>query len=100
MGKCIFNMLWIDDGAFKSWLKPVANNKYQAYCTLCKKTIELSSLGIQALNSHAKSERHKVSLKGLQRVQAITQFCSPVQAPHGIPGPSSSRDSGCPAIEK
>lgn len=92
MGKCTFNMVWLDDGAFKSWLKPIANNKYQVYCTLCKRTVELSSLGIKALNSHAKSEGHKVSLKGLQQVQAITQFCSP-----SLPGPSSLQDSGCPA---
>lgn len=91
MGKCTFNMVWLDDDAFKSWLKPVANNKYQAYCTLCKKTLELSSLGIKALHSHGKSERHQGSLKGLQGMQTITQFWSP-----SLPGPSSSRDSGFP----
>ncbi len=74
MGKCTFNGLWLEDGAFCSWLKPVANNRYQAYCTLCKKALELSSLGIKSLQSHANSEKHKVAVKGLQRVQAISQF--------------------------
>lgn len=91
MGKCTFNLAWLDDDEMKRWLKPVANNKYQAFCTLCKKTLELASLGLKALHSHAKSERHQLSVKGLQRVQAITQFCSP-----SLPGSSSSRDSGCP----
>lgn len=91
MGKCTFNELWLEDGAFSSWLKPVANNRYQAYCTLCKKALELSSLGIKSLRSHAKSEKHKVAVKGLQRVQAISQFCS---AP-SLPGPSTARDSVC-----
>ncbi|TKS80447.1 hypothetical protein D9C73_013320 [Collichthys lucidus] len=91
MGKCTFNSAWLDDDEMKRWLKPVANNKYQAFCTLCKKTLELASLGLKALHSHAKSERHQLSVKGLQRVQAITQFCSP-----SLPGSSSSRDSGCP----
>ncbi len=61
---------------FSSWLKPIANNCYQVYCTPCKKALELSSLGIQSLQSHAKSEKHKVDVKGLQLVQAISQFCS------------------------
>ncbi|KAF4097454.1 hypothetical protein G5714_021462 [Onychostoma macrolepis] len=56
MGKCTFNGLWLEDSAFSSWLKPVANNRHQAYCTLCKKALELSNLGIKSLQSHAKSE--------------------------------------------
>ncbi len=71
MGKCTFNELWLEDGAFSYWLKPVANNRYQAYCTLCKKALELSSLGIKSLQSHAKSESYKVAVKGLQRVQVL-----------------------------
>ncbi len=43
----------------------VANNRYQVYCTPCKKALELSSLGITSLQSHAKSEKHKVAVKGL-----------------------------------
>ncbi len=93
MAKCTFNGLWLEDGAFSSWLKPVANNRYQAYCTLCKKALELSSLGIKSLQSHVKSEKHKVAVKGLQWVQAINQFCS---APSlTLPGPSTARDSVC-----
>lgn len=92
MGKCTFNVAWLDDDGMKRWLKPVENNKYQAFCSICKKTLELASLGLKALHSHSKSERHRSSLKSLQRVQAITQFCSP-----SLPGPSASRDSGCPA---
>ncbi len=44
-------------------IKPIA------HC--CKKALELSSLGIKSLQSHAKSERHKVAVKGLQRVQVL-----------------------------
>ncbi|TMS16147.1 Suppressor of tumorigenicity 14 protein-like protein [Larimichthys crocea] len=40
MGKCTFNLAWLDDDEMKRWLKPVANNKYQAFCTLCKKTLD------------------------------------------------------------
>ncbi len=49
MGKCTFNELWLEDGAFSYWLKPVLNNRYQVYCTLCKKALERSSLGIKSL---------------------------------------------------
>ncbi len=31
----------------------------------------MSSLGIKSLQSHAKSEKHKVAVKGLQRVQVL-----------------------------
>ncbi len=75
MGKFTFNGLWLEDGAFSSWLKPVPNNRFQACCTLCKKALELSSLGIKSLQLHAKSEKLKVAVKGLQRVQVINQFC-------------------------
>ncbi len=93
MGKCTFNGLWLEDGAFCSWLKPVPNNRYQACCKLCKKALELSSLGIKSLQSHAKSEKHKVAVKGLQRMQVINQFCSASSLT--LPGPSTARDSVC-----
>ncbi len=93
MGKYTFNGLCLEGGAFSSWLKPVAYNRYQAYCTLCKKALELSSLGIKSLQSHAKSEKHKVAVKGLQGVQAINQLCL---APSlTLPGPSTARNSVC-----
>ncbi len=91
MGKCTFNELWLEDGAFSYWLKPVANNRYQAYCTLCKKALELSSSGIKSLQSHAKSEKHKVAVKGLQRVQVL--FGSSLT----LPGPSTAWDTVFPA---
>jgi len=36
--------------------KPVAKNVFEAYCFLCKKTLKLGTLGVRALESHAKSE--------------------------------------------
>ncbi len=66
---------------------------FTVYCTLCKKALERSSLGIKSLQSHAKSEKHEVAVKGLQGVQAINQLCL---APSlTLPGPSTARNSVC-----
>ncbi len=47
----------------------------------------MSNLGIKALQSHAKSEKHKVAVK----VCSGCRFCS---APSlTLPGPSTARDS-------
>ncbi|KAL6471512.1 hypothetical protein MHYP_G00201620 [Metynnis hypsauchen] len=84
MGKCVFN------SDFRSWLQAVSSNLYEAHCKLCKKTIQLGTLGVKALESHAKAEKHQLATKSLQRTQAITQFCasSPPSSLSSVPGPA------------
>ncbi|XP_050974815.1 uncharacterized protein LOC127170690 isoform X1 [Labeo rohita] len=62
---------------------------FEAYCLLCKKAIKLGTLGVRALSSHAKSEKHLTAVKGLEQTTAISQFCQasvgstlPRQGPH------------------
>ena len=76
MGKCKFNDLWLQDEQFNAWLKPVEGNTYEAHCTLCKKTFKLGTLGIKALESHCKSEKHKAVIKWQQQTLSISHYCS------------------------
>ena len=40
MGKCNFSDLWLEDSRFKDWLRPVVGNSREAYCHVCKKTMD------------------------------------------------------------
>ncbi|KAK5848716.1 hypothetical protein PBY51_006308 [Eleginops maclovinus] len=64
MGKCKFNEAWRDKQAFCHWLKPVDNNVFEAFCTVCKKKNSAWYVkGVKALESHAKSSKHINSIK-------------------------------------
>jgi hypothetical protein len=69
-----FNNDWLADDHFSSWLKPVVQNKYQVFCILCRKTIELSNMGRQAILSHQKSAMHCKSTQGRTVNQTIGDF--------------------------
>ena len=56
---CVFNPKWIEMDQFKSWVRPVASSTNQAFCRLCQKNIDIASMGVQALRSHAKWDKHR-----------------------------------------
>ena len=58
MGKCKFREKWTDEPEFKPWLRAVAGNDRQAYCSLCKKTISITWMGLNAVRSHMQSASH------------------------------------------
>ena len=74
-GLCTFQDSWIHDSEFKLWVK---RNKSpnEAYCKLCSKTIDIKSMGRQALVSHSKSAKHKNTL-ARQNSSSIQGFFSP-----------------------
>lgn len=47
-GKCRFSEILFENSSFIAWMRPVENNRFEACCTLCKKTLKL----------HEKSEKH------------------------------------------
>lgn len=73
MGKCKFNDNWRE--RFE-WVKRVPNNNCEAYCTLCKRALKLGTLGVKALESHQKSDKHQASEKSKRESHAMTPFCS------------------------
>ena len=58
MGKCTFNETWLKNSKY-DWLKPVKEYLSEARCILCKKVFKLGTMGIKALESHMKCDRHK-----------------------------------------
>ena len=57
---CNFQPSWVTMDEFKTWIKPVDNNTKVAFCKVYSSTINVDSMRIQALRSHAGGEKHKV----------------------------------------
>ena len=55
-----FNIAWTTHPKYRGWVKAVKENRSQAFCRFCGKTISLSNMGQQALESHAQSKKHKL----------------------------------------
>ena len=53
-----FQDCWLVDDRFKDWISET-QSRTEARCKLCKKTITLSNMGVQALKSHADGKKHK-----------------------------------------
>ena len=86
MGKCKFNETWMDRIAYRKWLKPVKDHVYEAFCILCKKRIQLGTMGQGALDSHAKCGRHRDFVRAMERTPSATTFTTastsrPIQLP-------------------
>lgn len=75
MGKWKFSQTWVDDPSFKEWLRPVMGNDREAFCTVCKKTINVTWNGITAIKSHSGWNIHqqRISVRGKQL--PISLFC-------------------------
>ena len=58
MGKCTFNNTWMTAGPYKEWIQPVKGNRYRAFCRVCCKEIDLTTMGESALKSHSKGAKH------------------------------------------
>ena len=55
-GKINFQMSWLEDNGFKSWLKP-GKLLSQAICTLCNNAlISVDNMGVSTLSSHAQGK--------------------------------------------
>ncbi|XP_056262502.1 uncharacterized protein LOC130188267 isoform X3 [Pseudoliparis swirei] len=74
MGKCKFNNIWLEKNEY-FWLRSVPGNAYQASCVMCRKTFQLGTMGIRAVESHVKSKKHSDHAKARQQ-PAIASFCS------------------------
>ena len=62
MGKCSFNTAWLKDERYSKWLSADRTNKHAAFCRVCERVILLTTMGIKAVDSHMKSEKHRKSI--------------------------------------
>ena len=54
---------WLTDERYKIWIRKVPNKPQKAYCTLCSKTIDVTSSGASALDSHQGGQGHRDKLE-------------------------------------
>ncbi|XP_063731290.1 uncharacterized protein LOC134858964 isoform X2 [Eleginops maclovinus] len=92
MGKCKFNDNWLSIGQFADWLKRVPADDSEAYCTFCKRTLKLGTLGIKALESHTKSSKHQESANAARNSHGIALFCSVASSTSLINNTGNIRD--------
>lgn len=64
-GGCRFNVLWLDNEKYKLWLKQGPDPRV-ASCTVCKKDLQLYTMGEAALSSHVKGKKHQDLMRRLQ----------------------------------
>ena len=59
---CHFRESWLQEPEFAPWLQP-EDNDTKGYCKLCRKSFDLSNMGIAAVKSHMKSKQHYQIMK-------------------------------------
>ena len=70
---CVFKEKWLKNVKFNKW---IARDKdcTRAYCTVCHRSVDLSTMGTSALRSHMKGIKHK-------ELVALNKKCMPLVLP-------------------
>lgn len=98
--KCKFNLEWMKT---YNWIRAVPNNEFSACCLLCNSNIDISSMGVSSLKSHAKSVKHQARIPSSKQQTIISndlpnvEKCSSSSSATGAAASSSSRDKFAPA---
>lgn len=58
LGGVTFQDSWTKDPLFKDWLRCGSENKFEAFCICCRKSIDCKTMGRSALVSHMKGKKH------------------------------------------
>lgn len=64
MGKCKFSDLWLEESMFKDRVSPVVCTSLEAYFNICKKTINITWMGVKAYKSHMETNSHQARMQG------------------------------------
>ena len=73
-GTCSFKEEWLQDRGLRKWIKKVPGNQHGALCILCKKTVDITTMGKTALSSHASSQKHRTLISGLESQESLSTF--------------------------
>lgn len=97
-GKCRFQDIWLEDVSRTLWLRK-GNDLFTAFCALCKKPIDVTHSGLNALKSHESGKKHKSMEENLKKGKQTTLYSFKVTKPHLAssqvdrpPSPSKSAD--------
>ena len=72
MGKRKYQNKWADNEKYKQWIGP-ASDPYRAYCKVCKKDFDVTSMGITAVRSHNDGLKHKANIARINKLQKILE---------------------------
>lgn len=73
--KCCFKTEWLTDPDFMGWLKQ-CDDKHGAFCTLCKKNIDIGNMGVSALKSHLKAVKHTKLCQAMHTTKPVQSYFS------------------------
>ena len=76
--KASFQEKWLDNIKYKTWLAQAPSDKNTARCILCKKDINISIMGVSALESHAAGKRYTDLLNERKKYKDV--FFIPTQS--------------------
>ena len=77
VGTSTFQSEWLDpiiNPSFASWTRQLAKNSSSVFCFYCKKTIDISTMGKQALLSHEKSKKHMSLMNNVATSHRISEY--------------------------
>ena len=78
---------WLSDPDLKDWVRKYKNNKANARCSVCNKTLALSTAGRSALTDHANGRKHSEAVKKIQNF-----FTSAKKSTDSIASSSSAQE--------
>lgn len=91
-GNCVFNQAWVENQEYQSWIAEVKDNRHAFLCKLCKKVVDVRSMGESAVQSHGKGKKHQGLEKASKPAVSLTDFLSS-QPEVAEQSPSSSGQS-------
>ena len=57
--KCHFQNEWLANEDYSNRVRAVPNDRSRVKCSFCKTEIDISNMGVSALDSHAARKKHK-----------------------------------------
>lgn len=70
-GKCRFQQVWLEEDLWRLWLRQGRDDR-SAFCSLCKKNIDVSHSGVNEVKSHAKGKKHQQLESNLKSGKQLT----------------------------
>ena len=64
--KCHFQNEWLTNEEYLNWLQAVPKNRSRVKCSFCKTEIDISNMGVAALDSHTAGKKQNISRLQMQ----------------------------------
>lgn len=78
--KSVFNNEWCDPNLhpdWSSWIAEVQNDRFSAYCKLCRRSFSLSNMGAQAVRSHHRGPSHLKKISNTDKCLKVNELFLP-----------------------